>query len=246
MIMSELYPKHIALVMDGNGRWAEKRFLPRVAGHRKGVETARSVIQSCLDKKIQVLTLFAFSSENWHRPKAEVNVLMGLLKRLLVEEVSKLNDENVKLCVIGDPGRLPKDLQLAIVEAEALTENNSGLRLNIALNYGGRWDIVQAAKQLCSEVISGQLELSDVSESTFGSFMSLSELPEPDLLVRTSGEQRISNFLLWQLAYSEIYFTDTLWPDFSERDLLKALDFFAQRERRFGRTSQQVEQLNHA
>ncbi len=227
-------PKHIAIIMDGNGRWAQSRVLPRVAGHRRGVDAARTVVQRCIDLKIPVLTLFAFSSENWRRPPAEVKLLMSLLHNLLVHEIHELHANNVKLRVIGEVEGLVESLCKAIDQAHTLTAENTGLQLNIALNYGGRWDIVQAARALCTDVLSGAVNLHMVDEEMFGKYINLSDLPTLDLLIRTSGEQRISNFLLWQMAYSEIYFTPILWPDFSIYDLEQALEFFAKRQRRFG------------
>jgi undecaprenyl diphosphate synthase len=227
-------PKHVAVIMDGSGRWAQRRMLPRVTGHHNGVEPARIVVRRCVELKIPVLTLFAFSSENWQRPATEVKLLMSLLQNLMVNEIQELHTNNVKLRVIGDLNRLSESLRQAIVDAQQLTINNTGLQLNIAFNYGGRWDIVQAAKAMCAKVIAGNLSLDDINEDSFGQHISLSDLPEPDLLIRTSGEQRISNFLLWQLAYTELYFSPTLWPDFNAADLDQALKFYAQRERRFG------------
>lgn len=231
-------PRHIAVIMDGNGRWAERRLLPRVAGHHRGVDTLRSIVQRCVDLKVFALTLFAFSTENWQRPKAEVKLLMSLLQNLLQNEVQQLHSNNVKLIVIGELERLTPSLQQAITDAQQLTQNNTGLALNIALNYGGRWDIVQAAKQLSMQVEQGTLTTAAITEELFSSKLSLHHLPDPDLLIRTSGEQRISNFLLWQLAYTEFYFTSTLWPEFTTGEFDRALDFFANRQRRFGSITQ--------
>lgn len=241
-----IVPKHVAIIMDGNGRWAERRMLPRVAGHHRGVESARGVVKNCIELEVPILTMFAFSSENWQRPPTEIKLLMGLLQKLLIDEVHELHSNNVRLRVIGELNALSPDLQVAIKTAQDLTSNNSGLQLNIALNYGGRWDIVQAARAICNEVIAGKLNVNAISEQTFAEHVMLHDLPEPDLLIRTSGEQRISNFLLWQFAYTELYFTNTLWPDFSKRDLEEALAFFAKRQRRFGAiTAQKIEQLDH-
>jgi len=233
-------PKHIAIIMDGSGRWAERRMLPRVAGHPRGVDAARATVQYCIDHNISALTLFAFSSENWQRPAAEVKLLMTLLQKLLIEEAHQLNDNNVKLLVIGDMSRLSLPLQAAIQDAHNLTANNTGLHLNIALNYGGRWDIVQATRKICSAVANGEITASDINDSLFAQYLTLSDLPDPDLLIRTSGEQRVSNFLLWQLEYTELYFTSTLWPDFNKQDLDAALEFYAQRHRRFGLVEEHV------
>ena len=238
-------PKHIAIIMDGNGRWAERRMLPRVTGHHRGVEALRSVMQHCIEKAIPILTLFAFSTENWQRPPAEVKFLMGILQKLLREELDELHAKNVKLRVIGDIEPLDPMLKSAIIAAELTTKENTGLQLNVALNYGGRWDIVQAARSICVAVNTGAFKITDITDSTFSKYLSLSDLPEPDLLIRTSGEQRLSNFLLWQLAYTEIYFTSILWPDFTATDLDAALQFFAQRHRRFGLVKAESEQVSY-
>lgn len=233
-------PKHIAIIMDGNGRWAQRRMLPRVSGHNRAVETTPLVVQRCVELEIPILTLFAFSSENKKRPATEVKLLMSLLQNLLTNEVHELHTKNVKLNVIGDIAGLSKPLQEAIDAAHQLTANNSGLQLNIALNYGGRWDIVQAAQALAKAVQTGTIDISDISEDLFNQYTCLSNIPAPDLLIRTSGEQRISNFLLWQIAYTEIYFCPTLWPDFAAADLDKAIEFFASRQRRFGLLAEQL------
>lgn len=233
-------PLHIAIVMDGNGRWAQKRFLPRIAGHRAGVAAVRRTVQLCLDSGIEYLTLFAFSSENWMRPATEVDELMSLFLTLLKKEVHKLNDNNIRLKIIGDISKFNHRLQQTILNAEKLTSNNNKLTLIIAANYGGRWDITQAAKAAAAAVSTGQITLDEITPQFFNSFLSTAAIPEPDLLIRTSGEQRISNFLLWQLAYSELYFVPVLWPDFTEQHFQKALEFYASRERRFGFTSEQV------
>lgn len=233
-------PRHIAIVMDGNGRWAQKRFLPRVAGHRAGVAAVRRAVQMCLDFEIEYLTLFAFSSENWMRPATEVNELMSLFLTLLEKEVHKLNENNIQLKIIGDVSKFNPRLQQTILNAENLTANNTKLTLVIAANYGGRWDITQAAKKLADAVGAGEMTLDQITSQALSDNLSTAKIPEPDLLIRTSGEQRISNFLLWQLAYSELYFVPVLWPDFAEQHFKNALDFYASRERRFGFTSEQL------
>lgn len=235
-------PQHIAIIMDGNGRWAQQRKMPRVAGHHRGVESARVVVQYCVDKKIPILTLFAFSSENWRRPATEVKLLMSLLQKLLLEEAHQLHSNNVKLKVIGAVQDLAPALQTSIEQAENITQHNTGLQLNIALNYGGRWDIVQAAQAIAADVVAGKLSPEQINETNFNSYICLGDLFEPDLLIRTSGEQRISNFLLWQIAYSEIFFSPTLWPDFGALDLDAALESFADRERRFGLVAKVLQQ----
>lgn len=236
-------PRHIAIVMDGNGRWAKKRFLPRTAGHRAGVAAVRKVIECCLKRRIEALTLFAFSSENWRRPPQEVSLLMELFLTTLERETEKLNENGVRLRVIGDRAAFAPVLQEKISAAERLTSENSQLNLTIAANYGGRWDILQAARVLAERVAQGDLCPEDISTGVFESELALADLPEPDLFIRTGGEQRISNFLLWQLAYTELYFSPALWPDFDDQALELALNDYASRQRRFGYTSEQVEDL---
>ena len=239
-------PRHIAIIMDGNGRWALKRRLPRVAGHRAGVEAVRGVVRSCASMGIEALTLFAFSSENWRRPKTEVGLLMELFVTALQREAKRLHNNNVRLQVVGDLDRFSSRLQKEIAAAEALTAENDGLRLFIAANYGGRWDVVQAARKLAKQAVEGEVKADEIDETHFESFLSLKDVPEPDLFIRTGGEQRISNFLLWHLAYSELYFTDILWPDFDDAVLEDAISSFSKRQRRFGRTGEQVEQAQGA
>lgn len=233
-------PRHIAIVMDGNGRWAKRRFLPRMAGHREGFKTVRRVVEKCGELGVEVLTLFAFSSENWSRPSSEVNGLMNLFLSALESEIEKLHQNNVQLRFVGDVTRFSSELCASIAKAQQLTAQNNGLKLVIAVNYGGRWDIVQAARELAKAIEAGQLAINDINQESFASYLNLSDLPEPDLFIRTSGEQRISNFLLWQLAYTELYFTSILWPDFDEQTLQDALNFYASRERRYGNTSEQL------
>jgi undecaprenyl diphosphate synthase len=233
-------PRHVAIIMDGNGRWAKQRGLPRIAGHRAGVEAVRTVVKACSVKGIEALTLFAFSSENWRRPGTEVRLLMELFASALKQEVQRLHANNVRMRVIGDRSAFPGALQAAIEHAETLTRDNSGLTLVIAANYGGRWDIAQAAKRLAEEVAAGKLSAADIDADRLQSQMCLQDLPEPDLFIRSGGEQRISNYLLWQLAYTELYFTDCLWPDFDLHEFEAALGSYAQRQRRFGRTGEQV------
>lgn len=235
-------PRHVAIIMDGNGRWGRKRHLPRVAGHRVGLEAVRKTIKGCIASGVEALTLFAFSSENWRRPKEEVGVLMNLFLSALQSEVKKLHKNGVRLRVIGDLSAFSEELQRRIAESEALTRDNTKLCLNIAANYGGRWDITRACRELADEVADGRLQSSAITPELLQQRLALSELPEPDLFIRTGGEQRISNFLLWQLAYTELYFTDMLWPDFDETALEQAFASFAGRQRRFGRTGEQVEQ----
>ena len=235
-----LLPKHIAVVMDGNGRWANKRHLPRAAGHKAGVGTTRKIVENCVKNNIEALTIFAFSSENWNRPASEVSSLMSLFVSTITAEVKKLNKKNVCVRFIGDRARFSEKLQQSINASEELTKDNTGLHLNIAANYGGRWDVVNACKLIAVEIENNNQAVDDIDESTLNSFMSLSDLPAPDLFIRTGGEQRISNFLIWQLAYSELYFVDTLWPDFSDESFYTALEWYAGRQRRFGKTGQQL------
>lgn len=230
-------PRHVAVIMDGNGRWAKRRFLPRVAGHVKGVELVREMVRACLERGIQYLTLFAFSSENWRRPQEEVSLLMQLFVKALEQEVEKLDRNGVRLRVIGDLSRFEPRLQELIQQAEAKTAGNTRLDLTIAANYGGRWDIMQATNRM----LAAQPEKrGNWEEADLEPHLSMSFAPEPDLFIRTGGEQRISNFLLWQLAYTELYFTATLWPDFDTAEFEKAIASYQQRERRFGRTSEQL------
>ena len=233
-LQSPLYPEHVAIIMDGNGRWAKQRQKIRAYGHRLGAEAVRKIVTSAVKKKIPVLTLFAFSSENWCRPTREVNALMELFLRVLRSNLQRLHVHNVCLKIIGDDQSFPKKLQEHIAHAQQLTADNTGLRLNIAANYGGQWDITQAARCLVRQAHTHGLAAEDVTRDKLASCLSLSEFPDVDLLIRTGGEQRISNFLLWQLAYAELYFTDTLWPDFDEESLNDALISFKQRQRRFG------------
>jgi len=239
-------PRHVAIIMDGNGRWAERQSKPRVAGHRAGVEIVRDVVKTCGELGIEALTLFAFSSENWRRPEKEVGLLMELFLIALEREVKKLHRNNVQLRVIGDVSGFSAKIQQRIQEAELLTHDNHGLVLNIAANYGGKWDITQAVQIIAQQVQEGKLQPQDIRPEDIACKLSLYDLPEPDLFIRTGGEQRISNFLIWQLAYTELYFTPILWPDFSRDEFEKALLSFSNRQRRFGRTGQQVEQLKNA
>ncbi|MBF6056817.1 isoprenyl transferase [Thiomicrorhabdus sp. HH1] len=232
-------PQHIAIIMDGNGRWAKKRFLPRFVGHQKGLNAVKRVVSHCSVIGVKAVTLFAFSTENWRRPEDEVNKLMQLFLKALQKEVIKLNDNNVKLRIIGDRSAFSPVLQEHIAKAEEMTQNNTGLVLTIAANYGGRWDIANAVKQWQEH--NPQSTIADMTEVDISKHISLADLPEPDLLIRTGGEQRISNFLIWQMAYAEFYFTDTLWPDFNEASIDQAVKSFSSRERRFGKTSEQVQ-----
>jgi undecaprenyl diphosphate synthase len=235
-------PKHVAIIMDGNGRWATSRYLPRVAGHAKGVETVRKVVKECITRGVGYLTLFAFSSENWRRPADEVSVLMRLFATALEREVDKMHANGIRLRVVGDLSRFDARLLELIAHAEEKTESNSRLTLTICANYGGRWDLMQATNRMVSEH-PGQ---NDYSESDLAPYLAMAYAPEPDLFIRTGGEQRISNFLLWQLAYTELYFTDIFWPDFDAAAFDEAIASYQQRERRFGRTSAQVVEVRKA
>lgn len=235
-------PRHVAIIMDGNGRWAERRHLPRFAGHKAGVDALRVAVESAGRRGVKVLTVFAFSSENWRRPEEEVGLLMGLFLTALEQRVQELHENNVRVRVVGDRTAFNARLQQRIEEAERLTRANDGLQLIIAANYGGRWDVVQAARRVAEAVQSGTLAPGQVDLEVFASHLCLHGVPEPDLFIRTGGERRVSNFLLWDLAYTELYFTDTLWPDFDAEALDQALASYAARQRRFGQTGQQVEQ----
>ena len=232
-------PRHVAIVMDGNGRWASKRFLPRIAGHRQGLEALRKVVSACTERGISVLTVFAFSSENWKRPPEEVSGLMSLLAFALAKEVPLLQKEGVRLRIVGATNHLSERVRDSLVQAENTTSSNGRLLLNVCFNYGGRWDIVQAARRLAE---TGEL----ITEENLSSHLSTSHCADPDLLIRTGGEMRLSNFLLWQAAYSELFFTDVLWPDFDAAALDAALDAYAARERRFGMTSEQLPAVSHS
>ncbi len=233
-------PRHIAIIMDGNGRWARRRGLPRVAGHRRGVETVKNMVPICGKRGIPYLTLFAFSSENWNRPSAEVKLLIELLHTTLENEMRRLHEHKVRLRVIGELSRFPRKLQSKIDEAHELTRSNRALNLTIAINYGGQWDMTQACQSLAELVAAGEMTPDAITPALIESHLCTSELPPPDLFIRTGGEQRISNFLLWQLAYTELYFSDTYWPDFDEQCVDEALAHFAGRQRRFGKTGEQV------
>lgn len=227
-------PRHVAIIMDGNGRWASSRGLPRTEGHRRGADAVRRVIEAAPDLGIEYLTLFAFSSENWKRPAAEVGVLMELMRFYLKKEISEMHARGARLRVIGDRARLPADLLGMIENAEDLTRDNTKLTVVIALSYGGRQDIVEAARKLAADAAAGRIAPNAIDEASFGAALDTAGIPDPDLMIRTSGESRVSNFLLWQLAYSELYFTDVYWPDFTARHLQDAVEAFKGRERRFG------------
>lgn len=227
-------PSHIAIIMDGNGRWAKSRFMPRTYGHKAGVETIRKVVKECSRLGVKYLTLYAFSTENWKRPKDEVSALMGLLVKYLRSELEELHRNNVKILTIGDISKLPDACIEELDRAKKETKDNTGLVMSLALNYGGRNDLVNAVRNISQEVLDGKISLDDIVDDTIASHLSTNESPDPDLVVRTSGEQRLSNFLLWELAYSEFYFTDIHWPDFDEKELQKAIYAYQSRDRRFG------------
>ena len=233
-------PRHVAVIMDGNGRWAARRAMPRHVGHKAGVRAVRAVVEGCARRGVEALTLFAFSSENWGRPAEEVTRLMELFVEAMDREVEALHRNGIRVRFIGDLTTLKPQLREQIGAAEALTAGNPHLTLYIALSYGGRWDIVCAARRLAERVAAGTLSAAAIDETALGSELALADAPEPDLFIRTGGEQRLSNFLLWNLAYTELYFCDTLWPDFDDDQLARAFDFFAGRQRRFGLTAQQV------
>ncbi len=233
-VMDDTVPLHVAIIMDGNGRWAKKRFLPRTAGHKKGADAVRRAIEAAVELGVTHLTLFGFSSENWKRPVDEVNTLMGLLRHYLSSEIKRLHKEGVCIRFIGDRERLSADIVTAIENCETLTAQNCGLHLTIALSYGGRDEIVQASKAIAQKVKNGEIDVNDIGEETLNNALFTKDLPDPDLLIRTSGEQRISNFLLWQLAYTEFVFMDVLWPDFEKKHLEQALGELSSRDRRYG------------
>lgn len=234
----EKIPRHLAIIMDGNGRWAKKRGMPRLMGHRQGAKAVTRTVEAAAQKGISILTLFAFSSENWKRPAEEVSGLMDLFAKVLVSERDNLHKNGIKVLFIGDLSRLSPKLQSAIASIEQLTEHNERMLLQIAVNYGGRWDIVQAAKQIAQKVQEGSLDIGSLDDASFKQYLSVGD--DVDLLIRTGGEYRISNFLLYQCAYSELYVTDTLWPDFDSEQMQKAIDYFSSRERRFGMISEQL------
>jgi undecaprenyl diphosphate synthase len=236
----EKLPRHLAIIMDGNGRWAQERMLKRIVGHRKGVETVRTVVEESSLLGIKFLTLFAFSSENWLRPKTEVRALMALLKAYLAKETTRMMANNIRFAVIGDRADLPEDVNRAVAEAIAKTSQNTGMVLTLALSYGSRQEIYQAFTQLVDSVLSGKIPREKLSEDLISSYLYTSEIPDPDFLIRTSGEMRISNFLLWQIAYTELYFTEVNWPDFSKEEFHRALANYQARERRYGLISDQV------
>ncbi|YCO04436.1 isoprenyl transferase [Vibrio sp. VNB-15] len=240
---SDSLPKHIAIIMDGNGRWAKSKGKPRVFGHKKGVNAVRKTVSAASKLGIKAVTLFAFSSENWRRPEEEVGLLMELFISVLSSEVKKLHKNNLRLRVIGDTSRFSERLQGKILEAEALTADNTGMVINIAANYGGKWDITEAAKSLALKARNGEIRVEDINEQLITQHLTMADLPEVDLLIRTSGECRISNFMLWQMAYAEMYFTPEYWPEFDEDSLVEAVTWFINRERRFGCTGEQVKAL---
>lgn len=236
----ERLPQHIAVIMDGNGRWAKQQGKLRVFGHQNGVGAVRAVSEACAELGVKYLTLYAFSTENWNRSQLEVDTLMRLLSKTIAEEVKTLNDNNIKLNAIGDLSRLPKYNYDALMKAIEDTKNNGRMTLTLCLSYSGRWEITDATKRIAEKVKSGELDIEQIDEKCFSDNLSTSGMPDPELLVRTSGEERISNFLLWQLAYSEFYFTDKFWPDFGKEDLYQAIVDYQSRERRFGKTSEQI------
>ena len=244
MVIDELkknyIPRHVAVIMDGNGRWAELHGNDRIFGHRQGVDAVRSIVEGAGESGIEYLTLYAFSTENWDRPKEEVNALMSLLVNAIVQETDNLNEKNVKMLAIGNLASLPADVQSKLAEAVQSTSSNTGLNLVLALSYSGRWEILEAVRQVARKVKLGELSEDKIDEAVFSGQLTTAGIPDPELLIRTSGEFRISNFLLWQIAYSEFYFTPILWPDFRKENLFEAIIDFQRRERRFGKTSEQI------
>ncbi|OEK06820.1 isoprenyl transferase [Roseivirga misakiensis] len=239
-IISESLPKHIAVIMDGNGRWAKKKGAARIFGHKNAIKAVRDVTEGCAELGVEYLTLYAFSTENWSRPKVEVNALMELLVSTLVSEMKTLMDNGIRLDTIGDTKSLPEKCQRELAEAMAKTKNNDRMVLVLALSYSGRWDIAQATKAIAKDVAEGKVDAENIDQELINKYLNTSGIPDPELLIRTSGEQRISNFLLWQMAYTEFYITDTLWPDYRKKDLYEAIVSYQNRERRFGMTSEQI------
>ncbi len=238
--MKEKLPEHIAIVMDGNGRWASERGLERIEGHLQGVQVAKKIVEVCLEENIKILSLFAFSNENWKRPESEVLFLMDLFLEFLIKEIDQLAANGICVKFLGSREKLSNILTKQMSDAEKITAKNDRLILNIALNYSGKWDILNAAHKLYDSMTKGNINIEKIDEATFASFLSTGNNPEPDLFIRTSGEQRISNFFLWQIAYTELYFSEVYWPDFNKEEFNKALRFYALRERRYGKTSQQL------
>ena len=237
---SGVIPIHIAIIMDGNGRWAKKRGLPRVAGHKRGVDTVKKIVEACSEIGVKYLTLYTFSTENWKRPKEEVSTLMRLLLNSLRDRVNELNDNDIRLTTIGDIESLPIEVQNQLNADIERTKNNKKMVLNLALSYSGRWELLEAIKKIAKAAKDGQIETNDICESLVSQKLTTQNIPDPDLVIRTSGEFRVSNFLLWQIAYSEFIITETLWPDFSKNDLYEAIQIFQKRERRFGKVSEQI------
>ncbi len=237
-------PKHVAIIMDGNGRWAKTKGKPRVFGHKNGVDAVREITESCAELGIQYLTLYAFSTENWNRPTFEINALMALLVEAVKSELATLNKNNIKLGAIGDISKLPYMSKKALEEGIEATRNNTRMTLNLALNYSSRWEIVEAAKAMGADILKGKLLPDEIDEEIFSSYLATKDIPDPELLIRTSGELRISNYLLWQIAYAELYFTEVFWPDFRKKDFYEAIIDFQKRERRFGKTSEQIIKTN--
>lgn len=233
-------PNHIAIIMDGNGRWAKKRNLPRVAGHQRGVDSVRAVVETCVGLGVQYLTLYTFSTENWKRPKDEVSTLMRLIVKSLQNETNELNSNNIRLTTIGDVDSLPEIVKHELTQAVTKTEHNTKMTLNLALSYSGRWELVEAVKNITAQATAGNIKISDISEELISKHLTTSEMPDPDLLIRSGGEFRISNFLLWQIAYSEIFVSDVLWPEFRCKHLIEAVKDYQRRERRFGLVSEQL------
>ena len=238
----ERLPQHIAIIMDGNGRWAKEQGKLRVFGHQNGVGAVRAASEACAELGVKYLTLYAFSTENWNRSQFEVDALMRLLSKTMSEELKTLNNNNIRLNAIGDLERLPKSNYEALMKTIDETKNNDRMTLTLCLSYSGRWEITQAAKKIAEKVKSGEINIEQIDEKCFSDFLSTNDMPDPELLIRTSGEERISNFLLWQLAYSEFYFTEKFWPDFGKEDLYAAIVDYQNRERRFGKTSEQLKE----
>lgn len=245
-INKDTLPQHIAIIPDGNGRWAQQHTIGRISGHKKGAQAVKTVVKTCREIGIKYLTLFAFSVENWGRPQEEIRALMSLLEEYLSKEIIEFHKQGIRLTTIGEIDRLSSTVKEKLIEAKALTVNNDGMILNLALNYGGRDEVIFAIKKIIQDSNDNKVKIKDINKEMFGSYLQTAGMPDPDLLIRTSGEYRISNFLLWQSAYTELYFTDVLWPDFKKEDLLNAIADYQKRERRFGLTSEQLDKDNNS
>ena len=244
VLSSGSIPNHIAIIMDGNGRWAKNKKLPRAAGHKRGVETVRTMVQASTKLGIKYLTLYTFSTENWKRPQKEISMLMRLMVKSLQNETNELNENNVKITTIGDVASLPEIVRKELEQAKEITKNNDGLTLNLALSYSGRWEIIEATKKISEDYHNNKIEIDDIDENLISKYLTTADMPDPDLMIRSGGEHRVSNFLIWQIAYSELFVSSVLWPDFKCKHLIEAIEDYQKRERRFGLISEQVSEIH--